>query len=278
MESQAERELRLLASGRERILEAVMKAEQAGNVNRLPYQNYLIRQVIEELVESIKNDLKPRKGAKAFLKFSQYLGTIDLKIAALRAIQAVLRVVMEAGGGDIPQPVWKKTAHAIGSAIYGEYLMTRFKDMSPALFNSLMREYNRSMTSDERHVLAAFKAKYKNEGYDVPLWEFGDLEKIGEYILHKLVAFRFLESWSRTEKHKNRILTVRYLQLDEQLRGASLDLIDRMAAAPRVASAMVEEPLPWDFKTNQGGGFHTPDMQRLSAYAVQGKGPAPCRS
>jgi hypothetical protein len=42
---------------------------------------------------------------------------------------------------------------------------------------------------------------------------------------------------------------------------------------PRVAGPLIEAPLPWDHTTNQGGGFHTPEMQRMTAYAVQGKGP-----
>lgn len=280
--SQAEREARRLAEGREAILREVMQAEKKGKVDSLPYQNFLIRQAIEEVAADIKADTAKAVPAKvkgsapaagAYKKFARHLGTIDPRLAALRAIQAVLGVLLREGGADIPQPVWKKAAYAAGQSVYSEYLMQHFSTASPALFNSLAREYSRSMTRDERHMLRAFKAKFANENYPMPIWEFGDIEGAGSYILTALVKHRFLESWSRTEHKKGKAYTVRYLQLDEGLRGATLELMQHVADAPHVAGPLIEAPLDWDPETNQGGGFHTPEMQRLSAYAVQGKGP-----
>lgn len=270
--SQADRELRRLAEGRETILRTIMEAEKKGKTDSMPYQNFLIRQVIEELTADIKQDIKANTGARAYKKFAQYLGTIDPRLASLRAIQAVLGVLMREGGADIPQPLWKKAAYAAGQAVYAEYLMQHYRKLNPALFNSLSREYSRSMTRDERHLLAAFKAKFSKETGDAPFWGFGDIENVGSYVLTRLVEHRFLESWSKTEFKKGKAYTQRYLMLDEGLRNASLEIMDRVADLPRVAGPLIEPPLDWDAETNTGGGFHTPDMQRLSAYAVQGKG------
>lgn len=269
--SQAERELRRLAEGREVVLSAIMQAEKKGKTDSMPYQNYLIRQAIEELTADIKADLKAGSGARAYKKFAQYLGTIDPRLASLRAIQAILGVLMRKGGADVPQPVWKKAAYAAGQAVYAEYLMQHFKKLNPALYNSLSREYSRSMTRDERHLLAAFKAKFAKTA-PVPFWGFGDIENMGSYVLTRLVEHRFLESWSKTEFKKGKAYTQRYLMLDEGLRNASLEIMDKVADLPKVAGPLIEAPLDWDAETNTGGGFHTPDMQRLSAYAVQGKG------
>lgn len=269
--SQAERELRRLAEGREVVLATIMQAEKKGKTDSMPYQNYLIRQAIEELTDDIKADLKKGSGARAYKKFAQYLGTIDPRLASLRAIQAILGVLLREGGADAPQPVWKKAAYAAGQAVYAEYLMQHFKKLNPALFNSLSREYSRSMTRDERHLLAAFKAKFAQTS-EVPFWSFGDIENMGSYVLTRLVEHRFLESWSKTEFKKGKAYTQRYLMLDEGLRNASLEIMDKVADLPRVAGPLIEPPLDWDPETNTGGGFHTPDMQRLSAYAVQGKG------
>lgn len=270
--SQTERETRLLAEGRELMLEHVMKAEAKGKVGSLPYQNYLIRQVITELVVDFKRDAGRKGGAGAYKKFALYLGTIEPKIAALRAIQAVLEVLFRSGGADIPQPAYKTAAYAAGKAVYGEYLMRHFKALSPALFNSLVREYDRAMTRDEKHLLAAFKAKFQKEGYDVPTWDFGDVENVGMYIMSRLVAHGFLESWTKTEHKKGKAYTVRYVVLAEHLRSASLEIMDVLANAPRVAGAMIAPPKDWDHNTNTGGGYHTEGMQRLLPYAVQGVG------
>lgn len=271
--SQAEREHRLLAEGREKVLERVLTAEKKGKVSNLPYQNYLVRQVLEELAADIKRDSAVQKGAGAYKKFAQYLGSLDHKIVALRAIQAVLGVLFKEGATDSPQPIFKQASGAVGRAVYREYLMTNFSKLSPPLFNSLVREYSKSMTSDERHIIKAFKAKFTNEGYEFPTWGFGDIEQVGHYLLTRMVAHGFMESWSKTESKRGHAYTVRYLQLSDDLRSASNELMDKIADLPKVAGAMIEPPLPWDAETNGGGGFHTPEMQRLSAYAVQGKGP-----
>lgn len=269
--SQAEREARRLAEGREVILATVMAAEKKGKVDSLPYQNYLIRQAIEELAADVKATIKGKTGARAYAKYAQYLGTIDIRLASLRAIQAVLGVLLREGGADEAAPVWKKAAYAAGQAVYSEYLMQHFKKVNPALFNSLAREYSRSMTRDERHLLAAFKAKFAKT-YKLPLWEHGDIEGVGNYVLTQLTSYHFLESWSATQFKNGKPYTVRFLRLDESLRGAALEIMDRVADLPRVAGPLIEEPLDWSDETNTGGGFHTPEMQRMSAYAVQGKG------
>ena len=270
--SQSDRELRMLAEGREKTLELVAKAEKSGNVDRLPYQNYLVRQVLEDVARDVKADSGTQRKAGAYKKFGQYLSGLDPNIVALRAIQLALRTMLEGGAADQPQPIWKKAAHAVGRAVYREYLMLHFSKLSPPLFNSLMREYSRTMTKDESHMTRAFKAKFKNEGYQFPTWAFGDVEMVGNYLLTLLQKYRFIESWSATEFKKGKAYTVRYMQLDFQLRSASISLLDDIADMPRVAGPMIEAPLPWDAETNTGGGFHTPQMQRLSAYAVQGKG------
>lgn len=273
--SQIERENRLYTEGRDKILDTVMKAEKAGKAAALPYQNFLVRQAIEYLVGAIQRDILANAGAGAFRKYAQYLGTIDPRLAALRAIQAVLQVLLKAGGLDHPVPSWKVAARAAGKAVYNEYLMQHFKGLSAPLFNSLLREFDKAMTSDEAHILSVYKRKFKGEGYPVPTWGLGDIEKVGQYVLEQLMAAGFLESWSRNEKARGKVLTVRYLVLSEELRGAALSLVDRVAAVPKVAGPMIEKPLDWDAQTNSGGGFHSENLQRLAAYAVQGRGPVP---
>lgn len=260
----------MLAEGREKLLAQVMQAEKAGSVERLPYSNFLVRQVIEDLAARIKDDASAQGGAGAYKKFALYLGSLDPQIVALRAIQAVLGVLLENDAADAPQPVAKKLAYAAGRAVYYEYLMAHFSKLSPALFNTLAREHHRKMTSDERHIVKVFKARYQQEGFEYPTWGFGDTEKVGHYLLHQLKSLGFVEMWSRVERHRNRPKTIYYVVLAEDVRSSGLALMERLADLPRIAGPLIEPPLPWDAETNTGGGFHTPEMQRLMAYAVQG--------
>lgn len=262
----------MLAEGREKLLAQVMQAEKAGAVDRLPYSNFLVRQVIEDLAARIGEDAKRKNGAGAYLKFAQYLGSLDPQIVALRAIQSVLGVLLSKDAADSPQPIAKKLAYAAGRAIYQEYLMTHFAKLSPPLFNTLLREHHRTMTSDERHIVKVFKARYQQEGYAFPTWGFGDTENVGHYLLHQLKALGFVEIWNKAEPVRGRMKVQQYVVLAEDVRSSGLAMMERLADMPRVAGPLIEPPLPWDAETNTGGGFHTKGMQDLMAYAVQGHG------
>lgn len=268
--SQADREKRLLAEGREKLLAQVMQAEKAGSVARLPYSNFLVRQVIEDLAAKIKEDTKRQNGAGAYLKFSRYLGSLDPQIVALRAIQAVLSVLLANDAADSPQPIAKKLAYAAGRSVYHEYLMQHFSKLSPPLFNTLLREHHRTMTTDERHIIKVFKARYLQEGYEYPTWGFGDTENVGHYLLHQLKRLGFVEIWNRAEKVRGKVRVQQYVVLAEDVRSSGLALMERLADMPKVAGPLIEPPIPWDADTNSGGGYHTPAMQNLMAYAVQG--------
>lgn len=271
--SQASRETRLLAEGRELMLEQVLKAEVKGQVGSLPYQNYLIRQELDLLAADIVAANTAGGGAGAFKKYALYLGSLDPQIVALRAIQAALESLFKTGAADTPQPIAKPTAQNVGKAVYGEYLMRHFKELNPKIFNSLVREYDKSMTRNESHLLKAFKAKFANEGYEFPVWGFGDMENVGSYLVGRMSAHGFLTAWTATERKKGKAYTVGYLQLPPELRSASLEIMGMIADAPRVAGPMIEPPRDWSADTNGDGGFHTTGMQRLLPYAVQGVGP-----
>lgn len=270
--SQADREGRLLAEGREKLLAQVMHAEKVGNTTVLPYANFLVRQVITDLAARIKEDAAAKNGAGAYKKFALYLGSLDPQIVALRAIQSVLSVLLSNDAADSPQPIAKKLAHAAGRAVYLEYLMVHFAKLSPPLFNSLLREHHRTMTSDERRVIKVFKARYEQEGYTFPIWPHGDVELVGHYLLQQLKSFAFIEMWNKVDVVRGQPRVQQYVVLAEDVRSSGLALMERLADMPRMAGPLIEPPLPWDAATNSGGGFHTDAMQKMMAYAIQGAG------
>jgi DNA-directed RNA polymerase len=249
-----------------------MQAEKAGSVNLLPYSNFLVRQVIEDLAARIKEDASAKGGAGAYKKFALYLGSLDSQIVALRAIQAVLSVLLSNDAADSPQPIGKKLAHAVGRAVYLEYLMTHFAKLSPPLFNTLLREHHRTMTSDESRIIKVFQARYRQEGYEFPTWAHGDMEHVGHYLVYQLKVLGFIEVWTKVDKVRGKPKTQTYVVLAEDVRSSGLALMEKLAQAPRMSVPLIAPPLPWDAQTNTGGGYHTPEMQRLMAYAVQGQG------
>jgi DNA-directed RNA polymerase len=249
-----------------------MQAEKAGKTQVLPYANFLVRQVILDLADRIERDAKAQGGAGAYKKFALYLGSLDAKIVALRAIQNLLGVLLANNAADTPQPIAKKLAHAVGRAVYLEYLMAHFAQLSPPLFNSLLREHHRTMTTDERHVIKVFKSRYQQEGYNFPTWPHGDVEQVGHYLVHQLKELAFVEVWNKVDRVRGKPKVQQYVVLAEDVRSSGLALMERLAEAPRLSVPLIEPPLPWDAGTNTGGGFHTPEMQRVMAYAVQGAG------
>lgn len=254
------------------MLKLVVEAERKGKATSLPYAGLVYSRFLEPLADIVERDAKRQNGAGAFKKFASYLGSLDPKIVALRAIQAVLGLLADEGALDSPQPIGKRLAYATGRAVYHEYLMRHFADLSPPLFNSIYREFHRSMTSDERAIVSGFRQTYQREGYSFPVWGFGDTEQVGHYLVHQLAGLGLLERWSRTVMERGRHKVVQYVRLHEEMRAVTLAVVDHLAELPRAAGPLVEPPLPWDAQTNTGGGFHTTEMQKLMAYAVQGKG------
>lgn len=284
MGRQAERELQKLREGREKILASMMRAEAAGNSAGLPYMQMLLRKSLVPLAERIDQDLtaahaivngKNVNKAGAYKKFATYLGGMDSRVVALRALQAALECLVASGAADDPQPIKRIVARQAGKAVYYEYMMQHFSDLAPPLFNSLTREYSRSMTTDEAHLIKAFRSSYQSNGYTWPLWEFGTIEHVGHYLVTQMQAVGFMEVWNQTDRKEGRANVQQYVRLDQDLRYASLDLMDQVANLPRATGPLVEPPLPWDASTNTAGGFHTKEMQRLLAYAVQGRGMRP---
>jgi DNA-directed RNA polymerase len=270
--SQADRERRLLAEGREKLLAQVMHAEKSGNTAVLPYSNFLVRQVITDLSARIEADAALRGGAGAYKKFALYLGSMDPNIVALRALQGVLSILLSNDAADSPQPIGKKVAHALGRSVYVEYLMTHFAKLSPPLFNSLLREHHRTMTSDERRIIKVFQARFQQEGYTHPTWPHGDIEMVGNYLMQQLRDVGFIELWTKIGRSRGRPHTFQYVALATDVRSSGIALMETLAEMPRQSGPLIEAPKPWDALTNTGGGFHTPEMQRMMAYAVQGAG------
>lgn len=271
MQTQAEREEAKLAEGREKILRTVMQAEAKGKTGQLPYMHLLSNRYLEPLAaEIVQGGVQKRAGSH--VKYAAYLGSLDPLLVALRAIQACVELLANEGGLDSPAPVHKKLAYAVGRSVYYEYLMRHFQHASAPLFNTLLREFSRSMSTDEQFLMRQFKQRFKTEGYTQPTWEHGDQEMVGNFLVGRLEALGFLEVWCRTEKQPRGVRVVKYVCLHEDVRSMSLALVEHVADMPRATGPMIEPPLPWDAQTNTGGGFHTLGMQRLCAYAVQGRG------
>ena len=274
--SQSARELRIIEEQRTKLLESVADAEGKGNVDKLPYFNYIVRQVLEPLAECIRTDSAraptSRQAAGAFKKFARYLGSLDAEVAALTACKAILRTLMQEGGMDEPQPLLSRAARAAGKAIYHEYLMTHFKGLSPELFNTLLREFSKTMTRDERTMIKRFRGTFDAAGYSFPVWEFGDIEHVGMYLVRKLVALGLMDMSYRMTKKGGKMTMVGYLNMAPELRSSSEELMGMIADHIAFSAPMIEPPLPWNADTNSGDGFHSEDARRAMTFHVKGYG------
>lgn len=277
--SQCERELRIIEEQRTKLLDSVAEAESKGQVDKLPYFNFIVRQVLEPLALVIREDSgrapTSRQAAQAFKKFARYLGSLDPEIVALTACKAILRTLMQEGGLDSPQPLMHKAARQAGKAVYQEYLMTHFKTVSPELFNTLMREFSKSMTKDERVMVKRFRTTFSASGYDFPVWDFGDIEHVGTYLVMKLVALGLLDLQWRMERKAGKMVTVGYLNMAPELRDSSEMLMGAIADHIAFSAPLIEKPLDWSEHTNSGGGFHSDDARRAMPFAVKGYGLMP---
>lgn len=275
-ETQADRENRMLNKAREFVEASISSAESSGNTSKLPYFNHIARRIVEPLAIVIKHDSDKETHSKrpaAYKKFSRYLGSLDASVVALRAVKTALSALLKAGGHTAPQPIAKFMQQSLGIMAYSEYLSQHYAQVSPPLFATIMREFGKSFTVDERQVMRSLRETFTNSGYTQPLWEFGDREAVGAYLLRRLVALGLLDLQFRAERKGKTMTTVGYVSLSEEYK-ASIEMITEFALESlSIGGPLVEPPLDWDYNTNSGGGYHTPEGRRGRPFAVKGHGP-----
>lgn len=268
MQTQAQLELEAYQFGRNRMKAAMDGNEEKGRAHNNPYAQAIYRRFVLPLAEIIKEDIEAKRIGRrqAHVKL---LKPINVEAVAFIAVRATLTALLAGKGDDMSDGAGRSVVAEVGKSVYHEYILERFADIAPDLFHTLVNDFERRMSKNERHRMTVFKMQAKEAGIEFTEWGSGDRDQVGAYLLEQLAGLGMLTVKAVTipAAHKNNIRTKllatmsdETAELIEQIKGFAIE------STPYFLPC-VEQPRDWTAVND--GGFHTNEMRRMMPWMVK---------
>ena len=258
---QAGLEREIANGGRLRAAKTMSNNEEAGRAYNNPYAQAVSRRFVLPLARMIEDDLSTKKpGArKAHVAL---LGPIDAEAVAYLAVRNVLAGLLAGGDGGKGNHLM----HTVGNAVYHEYMLNHFEHVEPDLFYTLVNDFERRRSKSERHRMTVFKMQAKANGIEWNEWSIGAKEQVGAYLLDQLSILGMVEIEKVQRKIGRRFRSDTVIILTQEISELISGIKGFVAETTPYYLPCVEPPRPWLAVNN--GGWHTPEMRRISPYAV----------
>lgn len=254
MQTQRELELDMVRIGKESADRVHQEAEEKGRASSNPYASAVHRRFVEPLSKLLAASYvngKPKTGRVS--KLVSLMDGLDPLVTSYISIRTAMNLLIQQA--DTPGV---SLARKIGGSVYGEKLLRQFEEMNPALFHVLTRDLARRMSKDERHRLNVFKHEAEHHGIELEEWTVSDRVLVGTAILRQMESLGLVIRNKVAQKGK----TVDLYDLDPKVRGLLESIKDFVSLTQPVKMPCVEPPMPW--VTPNDGGWHTPEMRRVS--------------
>lgn len=259
-------ENRMVFLGHNRSLAAFNDAEQTGHAERTPYVQSLLRTYVESLAELVAAGTT-RETASIGLAHARLLTTLDPWAVAYIAVRTALALVLQGTNRHGEHTNLRILGHEVGRNVYTELILSQFKELSPDLYHVLTQDLHRRQSTDVKHRLATFKAQAATHGVKFATWPVGAVDQVGLWLIDQMRLLKLIELGPMKTGPGKRWPVDVYVTPEIQ------DMVDQMKEHCSYSRPMympcVYKPLPWDGL--DGGGFHTPEMQRRLPYFVAGR-------
>lgn len=260
--NQHELEQEMIDGGRNRAAKMFKNNEEAGNATANPYASALFRRFVLPLAQVIEHDLTAklagRRQAHVVL-----LGGMDAEAVAFIAVRSILNGLLglQLAGRSIVQ--------AVGKAVYSEYLLQQFDDINPALYHTIVNEFDRKLTKSERHRMTVFKMQAKQNGINFAEWGMAEQAQVGGYLVDTLEALGLIRTHSYTKKVGAGLRNELDILLSPDVQALIGNIKEHIELTTPEVMPCVEQPVDWT--AIDEGGWHTPAMRRASPYCVRAK-------
>lgn len=256
--NQVELEQEMCDGGRARAIGMIRNNEEGGRAYNNPYAQAIYRRFVQPLADAISIYVaEKRRGVQATAK--ALLREHDPLVLSFITIRTILGMHCKAenklGGA----------ANTLGRSVYGEALLARFEQMNPALYYTLVRDFERRMTKDERHRVTVFKREAKQAGIAMPLWSATEVAGVGMLLLSMARDLGLVEfSTVYVKKRPLHLIT-----MSEEVRGIVEHITSFVMGMMPVTLPCVEPPREW--VSANDGGYHTPAMRRSAPCIIRGR-------
>lgn len=257
--NQAELEQEMVDGGRAKMLASFGRNEEAGAAHNNPYAAAVYRRFVQPLADMIKAYVgEVKRGVAASGK--AMLRPIDPMVVSFLTVRHLLDSTLQDKKNG-PTAV----ARAIGQSIYGETLLSRFAEIEPTLYYTLVKDFERRMTKSERHRITVFKMQAAKNGVELPEWSQEDRLAIGTILLYLARDIGLVAIVERKEGKK----TIREYSLTPEVMQMLAHIKGFVAGISPSVMPCVEQPQDWtDANT---GGYHTDAMKRAAPCCIRGR-------
>lgn len=255
--TQAEIEDRMFYGGVKRIERMMENAEAKGRAVTNPYAAEILNDYVLPLSQAIKNELNmARPGIRH--AHAVLLGALDADAVAGLAVRHVLNSVLS-GQSDMRQ-----IASGIGRTIHSELVLDQIAEKVPDLYHTLVHDFNRRLSKDERHRMTVFKMQAKAQGLVIIEWPVGARDQVGLYLLGLIEALGLVEieaPYISKGKVASRAVTV-HPELMERIN----NIKSYLAITMPCFGPCVEPPKDWVSPTD--GGYHGMRLRRANQNLI----------
>lgn len=255
--TQAEIEERMFYGGVKRIERMMDNAEQKGRAVTNPYAAEILNEYVLPLAAGIKSELNMgRPGIRH--AHAVLLGALDADAVAGLAVRHVLNSTL------MGQTDMRTISSGIGRQIHSELVLDQIAEKMPDLYHTLVSDFNRRMSKDERHRMTVFKMQAKAQGLVIIEWPVGARDQVGLYLLGMIEALGIVEieaPYISKGKVASRAVTVH-----PDIMARINQIKSYLAITMPCYGPCVEAPLDWT--TPYDGGFHGVRLRRANPYLV----------
>jgi DNA-directed RNA polymerase len=261
--TQIELEQEMVDGGRERARKMFENNAEAGNAAANPYASAIFRRFVLPLAAMIREDMEAKAVGRR-MAHVQLIEGMDYDAVAFIAVRNVLNTCMngsDRGGRGVVQEV--------GKAVHSEYCLTVFSTAEPALYYTLVNDFDRKMTKSERHRMTVFKMQAKQAGIAFTEWGIGGQAQVGSYLVECLQALGMCDVENVRQVRGGQLRNVIDVTLTVEVKALLSKIQEHVMEATPAVMPCVEVPKDWT--AIDKGGWHTEGMQRASPYCVKAR-------
>lgn len=266
MKTQVELELEAYAFGKDRMRKSIERNEEQGGGYNNPYAQAVYRRFVLPLAEAVALDVNtPRIGrAQAHVPLLKGMDPEAVAFVAVRALLGSLLADRAPEGG-------RAIIANVGRSVYHEHLLTEFADAEPTLFYHLLNDLDRRLSQSEQHRMTVLKMQGRKNNVAFTEWTQAAVVQVGSYLVDQLAGLGMVNirmeqtSSIRGGRRVNNTETI--VEMAEDVRALILQISDFIVETAPYFEPCVEPPKDW--VSIDDGGWHTPEMRRLSPWMVQ---------
>ncbi|WYW03131.1 RNA polymerase [Pseudomonas phage vB_PpuP-Hammaste-2] len=256
--NQVELEKDMVDGGRAKALAHIHNNEDRGQAHNNPYAQAVYRRFVQPLADLIQTYLTEKKrGVQAGAK--QLLRDFDPLVLSFITTRTLLDF-MSSEDSRVTA-----VAGSLGRTIYGEKLLTEFEEINSELYYTLVNDFERRLTKNERHRMVVFKQQAEKNGIPLPVWSSMDVVGVGSTLLYLARDVGLLTINQLVINRKPTLV----FDVSPDVKGLVGQITDFVAGGSPMALPCIEPPRDWVSPNN--GGYHTEAMRRQSPCCVRGR-------